>query len=100
MLSFCHSVGELLSHLLLGQCIYQCDVIMGTFDGAEVAEFVGLFILHKLSSIMDITDFALYRDDGICAIKGTERTVNKVRKKLEKMLSEIGFKVDIPPTGQ
>ena len=28
MLSFRHSVGELHSHLLLGQCICQCDVIM------------------------------------------------------------------------
>ena len=44
------------------------DVTMGAFDGTEVAEFVGLFLLHKLSHIMNIMDFALYQDDGICAI--------------------------------
>jgi len=26
------------------------DVAMGCYDGTEVCEFVGLFILHKLSS--------------------------------------------------
>ena len=49
------------------------DVTMGSFDGAEVAEFVGLFLLHKLTSIMHLSDFALYRDDGICALRGTKR---------------------------
>ena len=33
------------------------DVTMGAFDGAEVAEFIGLFILSKLVKIMKITDF-------------------------------------------
>ena len=75
------------------------DVTMGAFDGAEVAEFVGLFILNKLSSIMDITDFALYRDDGICAIKGTKRSANDMLKKIVQVIKEIGLKVDIPPTG-
>ena len=41
------------------------DVTQGAFDGAEVAEFIGIFILHKLSSIMNIADFASYHDDGI-----------------------------------
>ena len=70
------------------------DVTMGAYDGAEVAEFVGLFILHKLSSIMNISDFALYRDDGICAITGTKRAVDKTRKKIEKRYFLIsGFKL-------
>ena len=42
---------------------------MGAFDGAEVEEFVGLFLLHKLSTIMSISDYALYRDDRILSIR-------------------------------
>ena len=61
------------------------DVTMGAFDGAEVAEFIILYILHKLSSIMKISDFALYRDDGICAIRGTKRCVDKIRKKINEI---------------
>ena len=75
------------------------DVTMGAFDGAEVAEFIGIFILDKLSSIMKISDFALYRDDGIIALEGTKRTVDETRKKIEQIFKEIGFQVDIPPTG-
>ena len=76
------------------------DVTMGAFDGAEVAEFIGLYILHKLSSIMKISDFALYRDDGICAIRGTKRCVDKIRKKIHEMfLNEIGLQIETPTTG-
>ena len=56
------------------------DVTMSAYDGAEVAEFVGLFLLHELSHIMGINDFALYRDDGICALKGTKRAVDGTRR--------------------
>ena len=79
------------------------DVTMGAFDGAEVAEFVGLFILKKLSSIMNPDNFVLYREpyrvDGICAIKGTKRSVNDICKKTEGIFNTIGLKVEIAPTG-
>ena len=75
------------------------DVTMGAFDGAEVAEFVGLYLLSRLSLIMNLNDFALYRDDGICAIRGTKRSVNEICKKIEEIFKETGLKVDIPPTG-
>ena len=67
------------------------DVTMGAFDGAEVAEFVGMFALHKLSFIMNIADFALYRDDGICAIKGSERTADHIRQKIEDICRKQKF---------
>ena len=35
------------------------DVPMGYYDGGEVCELVGYFILNKLTSIV------LYRDDGL-----------------------------------
>ena len=38
---------------------------MGSYDGAEVCELVGAFMLSKISSIMDRRDIGLYRDDGL-----------------------------------
>ena len=41
------------------------DVAIGCYDGAEVCELVGLYILHKLSSQFPEGDISLYRDDGL-----------------------------------
>ena len=40
------------------------DVPMGCYDSAEVCELVGIYILNKLSNIIDIDSIGLYRDDG------------------------------------
>ena len=72
------------------------DVTMGAFDGAEVAEFIGLFILSKLAKIMKITDFALYRDDGIFAIRGTKRSADTIRKKLIEIFHDVELEIDVP----
>ena len=40
------------------------DVTMGYYDGAEVCEMVGLFILNKISSTYPNDSIGLYRDDG------------------------------------
>ena len=44
------------------------DVTTGSFDGAEVCELVGLYLLQKLSPLLGITIFSLYRDDGIATV--------------------------------
>ena len=41
------------------------DVAMGAFDGAEVAELVGLMLLWQLKENVPDVDFGLYRDDGL-----------------------------------
>ena len=41
------------------------DVTMGSYDGAEVCELVGLFILSKLNNKIHKEDSGLYRDDGL-----------------------------------
>ena len=38
---------------------------MGCYDGAEVCELVGIYILNKLSNIIDIDSIGLYHDDGL-----------------------------------
>ena len=41
------------------------DVTMGSFDGAETCELVGLYLLSKLSQILPTSKIGLYRDDGL-----------------------------------
>ena len=42
---------------------------MGAYDGAEVCELVGIFILHQLSRIYNKNNIGLYRDDGLAVFK-------------------------------
>ena len=38
---------------------------MGNYDGAEIGELVGIYMLSRLSTIIDETDCGLCRDDGL-----------------------------------
>ena len=38
---------------------------MGSFDGAEICELVGLSIQSNLENILPKTNFGLYWDDGL-----------------------------------
>ncbi len=41
------------------------DVTMSSYDGAEICELVGLFILNKLGQKSGKENIGLYRDDGL-----------------------------------
>ena len=45
------------------------DVPMGCYDGAEVCELVGCYILNQLSTVMRKELFGLYHDDGLGIMK-------------------------------
>ena len=45
------------------------DVTMGAYDGAEVCELVGNFMLFSLSKIYNKNDICLYRDDGLAVFE-------------------------------
>ena len=64
---------------------------MGSNDGAEIAELVGLYILHILESKLYIKDIGLYRDDGLAAINARGRTADKIRKELTKIMQSLGL---------
>ena len=44
---------------------------MGSYDGAEVCELVGLFILNDLCNEYGKDNIGLYRDDGLAIFKHT-----------------------------
>ncbi|PIK40960.1 hypothetical protein BSL78_22189 [Apostichopus japonicus] len=47
----------------------EFDVSMGAFDGAEVCELVGLFILNELRTKLNVDSVGLYRDDGLAVMQ-------------------------------
>ena len=62
------------------------DVTMGSFDGAEVCELVGLFLLHKLQVLFGKGNVGLYRDDGLAVLKNQSGPQSeKNRKRLIKL---------------
>ena len=57
------------------------DVTMDSFDGAELCELVGLYLLHKLEPLIGTQNTGLYRDDGLTAIRSqSARRLDRLRK--------------------
>ena len=70
------------------------DVTMGSYDGAEICEFVGLFLLNNLAERFGKESVGLYRDDGLLILKGTGgRQADLARKDLHCMFNEFDLKV-------
>ena len=44
------------------------DFTMGSYDGAEICELVGIYLLNRLSTVIDKSGVGLYRDNGPAAI--------------------------------
>ena len=45
------------------------DVMMRAYDGAEVCEWVGNYLLYELSKLYEKKDIELYRDAGLAVFK-------------------------------
>ena len=70
------------------------NVAMGSYDGAEVCELVGLYILHKLTSAYPNGNIGLYRDDGLAVFKNmSARSLDKMRKDFSKIIGELGLQI-------
>ena len=51
------------------------DVTMGAWDGAEVAELVGLYLLFQMSlNVFEKNMFGLYRDDGLAVTRRSKQS--------------------------
>ena len=71
------------------------DVPMGSFDGAEVCEIVGIYILNKLGDLLNKSNVGLYRDDGLAVIYNTSPSeMERLKKRLcTTFASEFGLKI-------
>jgi len=66
---------------------------MGSYNGAETCELVGLFILSELSELN--INIGLYRDDGLAACTGTPRQIENTKKLLCNIFTRHNLRVTI-----
>ena len=70
------------------------DVTMGAYDGAEVCEIVGLYLLSKIHKIIPISYIGLYRDDGLAVIPNANGPkLDRIRKDLIKCFKEENLQI-------
>lgn len=73
------------------------DVTMGSYDGCEVCELVGLYIIHKIKEKFPEIDFGLYRDDGLGTIQRAPKTkLRQIQNNLSKLFKEeLGLAITV-----
>ena len=72
------------------------DVTMGSFDGAEICELVGLFLLQETRKIIDKDSIGLYRDDGLAVTRDMNgHEIDLIRKKLVQLFKKHGLSIQI-----
>ena len=70
------------------------DVTVGSDDGAEVCELVGLYILSLLVHLT-YGKAALYRDDGAMAVRGSPRQTETKTKEVASIMKSTGIGITI-----
>ena len=69
---------------------------MGSFDGAEIRELVGIHVLSLLSNKLDKQSTGLYKDDGLVLLRNTSKQkTDQIRKDIIKIFKDAGFKIEI-----
>ena len=58
------------------------DVTVGSFDVTEVCEFVGLYLLSKISVHIDLDNVGLYRDDRLAINDTNGPKLDRIRKNI------------------
>ena len=59
--------------------IYNFDVTMGSYGGAEVCELCCIFMLSLIGNKYNLNNIGLYRDDGLAIFKNTSGRNNRNR---------------------
>ena len=69
---------------------------MGSFDGTEICEVVGLYIQSNLENILSKINFGLYRDDRLILLGNLNgQEINKKKKTVIKIFKDTGFRIYI-----
>ena len=65
------------------------QLTMAAYDGAEVCELIGIFVLSLLSKHINKNHIGLYRDDGLAILKNTcGPEAEKLKTKFQKLFKE------------
>ena len=74
----------------------EFDVTMGAYDGAQVTDLIGLYILHILKEQIPEIDFGLYRDDSLGVHKRIPATrMEAIKKKLNSIFENLGLEITV-----
>ena len=69
---------------------------MGCYDGAEVCQLVGSYLLKKVLNIVDKKYIGLYRDDGLAILQNLSGPqIERKRKDIIKMFKTAGLNITI-----
>ena len=72
------------------------DVTMGSYDGAEVCELVGTFILSQLCQKLQKQNVGLYRDDGLAVLlRLSGPQTDRMRKAVTEEFKKLGLRITI-----
>ena len=72
------------------------DMAMGSYDGAEVCELVGLYLLNLLTNEFGKNNIGLYRDDGLSCFQNISGPDSeKIKKKMCKIFKEDGLNITV-----
>ena len=65
------------------------DVTMGSYDGAEICELVGMYITTRLAIIIKKKDCGLYRDDSLVILRNVNgKQIDRKRKNIIKIFNK------------
>ena len=68
------------------------DVSMGAYQGAQICELVGLYILHKLKDV-DGLSCILYRDDGLGVTRKKSKLQETMAREVKALFAREGLEV-------
>ena len=69
---------------------------MGSYNGAEVCELIGIFMLSLIGNKYNRNNIGLYRDDGLTVFKDTSGPQSeKIKKIFQKMFKNKGLEIII-----
>ena len=72
------------------------DIIMGSYDGPEVCELVGIYVLNTLANKYDKNNIGLYRKNGLAAFKNTSGSkADKIKKDITRIFKESSLRITI-----
>ena len=66
---------------------------MGSYDGAETCELIGLYLLSQLQTL-DI-NVGLYRDDGLATCQKSPRETEQIKKEICKIFANNKLRITI-----
>ena len=72
------------------------DVTTGSYDGAEICELAGLYLLNQLSIVIGKSSVGLYRGDGFAAINNANGPkLDRIRKDIIALFKDEGLSITI-----